>query len=804
MSSTARLPSRYANGCMLLAALLTSFLCLSIPVLAHQPFGQITGEVRDATGAALVDVTIDIRGAEHRVARSGLDGTFGFRELPPGPYEIRAALAGFAAVRRSVRVSSSETASVSLTLTVEVRAQTVVTAGKSGERDAASTPMAVSVLTGADLQRAHAHTVAQVAGLAPSVTFSQNSDFAQLTIRGIGTNVVFAGSDPSSAVYLDGVYLARPVMALADFLDLDRVEVVRGPQGTLYGRNAVGGALNLVTRAPTNELDSSARLQVGTLGAARADARVSGPIVRDRLLGSAAVLRGVRDGFVRDVDHPGRPLGGEDVTAASGKLHWVLDRRTDIMFSGDVTHQDPIPLTYAKVLQVKPGFQVDNPAHLHEVRTSTPAEGRIMQSGGALRLTSRWPHATTLTSLTAFRALDYRVVNDADITELNLTSVDFRDRQHQWSQELTLAQQRPRLTWLAGVFVLGETDHEPVAIQVRGPRLESRIATEVEGHSAAAFGQVTVEIASRVSGTAGLRYTRERKNIANAGVLFTMDLPVSEVPGTAYAYTDAIESDAWTPRFGLEARLGADTFGYVSATRGFKSGGFNITSREAGLGFAPEWAWSYEGGVKARLGRAILNAAAFHVDYTDMQVQTAIRPGIIDISNAAESTIRGVELEGATRVAASFHAGGHVAWLDTRFDRYVAVGVGGITGDVAGNRLSNAPEWSGRLWLEWTRQIGGGPVVSARVDARSQSTVYFTPFNDAIQRQSPYALLDARVEAGPPSRHWAIEAWARNLTDTGYINGTFSTPPPAIGGRPGVSREIGVQLTLRWTARSTP
>ncbi len=223
-----------------------------------------------------------------------------------------------------------------------------------------------------------AHTVEHLAGLSPSVTFSQNTGFAQLTIRGIGTNAVFAGSDPSSAVYLDGVYLARPAGLLGDFLDLERVEVLRGPQGTLYGRNVVGGAVNLIPgRRPTRP-----RRRCGSRPAARrkceTDARVSGPLVRGRVMGSATFLRGVRDGFVRDLDHPGHNLGGEDATAATGKLRVILNRSSELLFASDFTHQDPAPLVYAKVLAVKPGFQVDNPADLHEVRTSVPASSRKM------------------------------------------------------------------------------------------------------------------------------------------------------------------------------------------------------------------------------------------------------------------------------------------------------------------------------------------------------------------------------------------------------------------------------------------
>jgi outer membrane receptor protein involved in Fe transport len=347
-------------------------LC-AVSSVAAQSTGGIVGIVRDATGAPLQNVTISVRGSADGSTLTGRDGRFQLLNLPEGDYELDAELSGFAPARRVVRVVTGQTADVAVTLAVHVLEQTVVTAAKTGERDVQKLPMAISVLPAADLHRTESHSIAQIAGLAPSVTFSQNSDFSQLTIRGIGSNVVFAGSDPSSAVYLDGVYLARPVAVLADFLELERIEVLRGPRGTLYGRNAVGGALNLVTKEPTNDFAASARFSVATLDALRTEASVSGPLVRGRVLASGAILRGVRDGFVRDLNNPDHPLGGEDATAGRGKLLVVFNRRMDVTLSGDFTRQDPAPLTYAKVLAVKPGFQVDNPADLHEVRASTLA-----------------------------------------------------------------------------------------------------------------------------------------------------------------------------------------------------------------------------------------------------------------------------------------------------------------------------------------------------------------------------------------------------------------------------------------------
>jgi iron complex outermembrane receptor protein len=768
-----------------------------------QSGGHLSGTISDSTGAALPHVTVTIRGPVARVVRTGQDGIFDFPNVPAGGYEIDVTASGFRMQRRSIRMSSGERLSVSITLALLIEEQMVVTASKTGADNLQTTPVAVSVLAGSPLQQAERRSVAHLTGLAPSVTFSQNSDYAQLTIRGIGSNAVFAGTDPSSAVYVDGVYVARPVAILADFLDLERVEVLRGPQGTLYGRNAVGGAMNLITRAPTNDLDASARIVVGSSSTLRTEARVSGPLLRNRIMGSAAVLRGVAEGFVRDLDHPDHPLGGDDVTALSGKLHFALNRRSDLLVAADVTHKDATPLTYAKVLAVKPGFQVDNPPGLHDVRASALAQNRTLDYGGSARFTARLGGSMTLTSLTAFRKLDFDNWNDADITELNLTTGHVRELQHQWSEEATIAQRRGAVTWVAGLFLFDEVDRQPISVQLGGPRRENRLGPDVDASAAAVFGQATIDINSRLSAVAGLRYSRERKSIVNSGQLLMLDPPFTPVPGSAYQYEDAIAHGALTPKAGFDVRIAPAIFTYVSATRGFKSGGFNLTSPEAGRGFAPEWVWSYEAGLKTVRadGRAHANLAVFHTDYSDLQVQTAIRPGVIDISNAAEATIRGIELEGAVRPLSGVQAGGHLAWLDALYDRYVAVGVGGVTGDVSGRRLSNAPEWSGRLWTEWARELGSAGLLTLRADGRWQSTVFFTPFNDAIQRQRAFGVLDAGAEFRPGGRRWSVGAFAHNLTDTGYITGSFSSPPPAIGGRPAEPRQIGIQLTVRSHAR---
>jgi iron complex outermembrane recepter protein len=768
---------------------------LAILVVQAEPqaqgAGRIAGTVLDPVGNPLTGVVVALAGIPGLEASTDREGRFVLEPVPHGDHVITATLADVARGTRSVRVVGGQT-TVTLTLSIRLADRVMVTADKTGERELQEVPAAVSALSNQQLAQREAHTIADLAGLVPSVTFSQNTGFAQLTIRGIGTNAPFAGSDPSSAVYLDGVYLARPAGVLGDFVDLERVEVLRGPQGTLYGRNVVGGAINLITNLPTNERKLSARIVLGNFQTARAEATLSGPIVPGRIMASVSVLRGVSEGFIKDLDHPAKPLGGTDVTATRGTLRVFFNDRSELRVTGDFTHRDPTPSFYPKVLAVKPGFTVDNPPDLHQVRTSTPSESRSVHYGGSAQFIWKPAASTVLRSLFAARRLDYNVFVDSDSTELNLATSHPHEIHHQISEELTITSELPGFTATGGVFSFTDVDRQPTDVELIAAGVVNRLNPTVDTKSIAAFGQVKVALGSRLSGIIGVRYSRDDKTMDNFGV--------SEVGHTAvssFRYLDSIAATAWTPRFGLDFRIADGALAYVSATRGFKSGGFNPSARSASGGFAPEWAWAYEAGFKSSAlnDRLKANGAAFYTDYADLQVQTPIRPGVVEITNAATATIRGVEVEGQGQPAPGLRLGGHVAWLDARYDRYAAVGPGGSPVDVAGRWLSNVPEWSGRIWLEYARPLGRLGVLLLSLDVIRQGTVYFTPINDTIQRQGPYGLVNANITVRPrPS--WSVGLYARNLTDTDYIIGTNSVPPPAIAGLPGERRRFGVQFTL--------
>jgi iron complex outermembrane recepter protein len=777
-------------------------VALGIVVASAQTTGRLAGVVRDTTGAVLSAATVTItcpRALAPRTVITDTHGRYRIDNLPPDRCQMEAALRGFESRTAAIALDAGQ-ATLDFELAISSQSEIVtVTATRTGAADIQSTPVAITVLPARTLEQMGVRTVEGLGAMVPSVTLSPHTAGAQVTIRGIGTNSTVVGADPSSTVHLDGVYLGRPAMLFADFLNVERVEVLRGPQGTLYGRNSVGGTINIVTRQPGNTLETSMRLGIGNYDSLRVEGAVSGPLVENKVMASFAFLRSSREGFVRDLDHPDDSLGSEDTWAGRGQLRVVFTPRSELLLSADYGLFDGVPLTYAKPIAAKPNFRFDNVGSPWAVRTSHAASGRNVQQGASAKLIVPLSATTTLTSLTAYRSSNHRFFIDADATELALQTSDVPDLQRQFSQELAVVRRTPKLTWIGGAFFFEDDNEGQVEITVYPLQVQRRPFAQIGVNAGALFGQATYNVSRRTSLTGGVRYTKEQKDLDNSGGAYRLGTPILADPASFYNYVEQTTYDAWTPKGAIQVQLSGDTFAYVSATRGFKSGGFNPTAPRPGGGFSPEFAWSYEGGVKhtAAGGRARINTAVFYNDYQDLQVQSFVGPGLLDIRNAGAATIKGTEIELSATVRHGLQLATQVAWLDAIYDRYLAAVPGAATFDAAGNRLNNAPEWSGSGWAQYELATGRTGRASLRGDVSWQGRVFFTPLNDPIETQRAYRLVHLRAGFEPRGRRWEVAVYVRNLGNRQYITGTSNVALPAFTGRPGEPRHWGTQFTFR-------
>jgi len=760
-------------------------------VAGAQTTGELAGIVRDETGAVVPGVTVTFTGktlARPVVIETDHQGRFAI-SLPPGRYHVRADAAGFAGWEKEVELKAGG-ATLDVSLGIRLSDRVTVTATRTGTADIQTTGVAITALDTKTLDQAAVERIEHLTGLVPTLSVSQTpGDTPLLTLRGIGSNSAIPGAEPTVTMQVDGVYLARGTAMALDFLDVERVEVLRGPQGTLFGRNSIGGTINILTRQPTNTLETRARLTAGNYAKLRVEGAISGPLVRNRIMGSFAFLRGSRDGFVVDVDHPDHRLGSEDTWAGRGQLRFVFGSRHQLLVSGDYSSARGVPLTLARPLAPNPaappgtpGFDI--PDDFWSVRPNALADGRNKQGGAAARLTVRLGDTATLTSLTAYRDGDHRLFVDADTTEHALATTRTSSAGRQVSQEVTLAQRTTRLSWIGGVFWFDE--HLPGSIEIPPFRAQSTI----DADAWALFGQASYRLWDHVAVTGGLRYSHEREEghgIAQGGPVYDVMTEVADA--------------AWTPKVSVEMEASRNTFLFLSVTRGFKSSGVNVFSQASGTTFRPELAWSYEAGWKRRLGggRGRMNAALFHVDYRDLQVQSFIVPGLVEVSNAGRATSRGIEVEGALSAGGGLQFLGILSWLDAVYGQYVAVvGPNRVPVDATGKRLREAPTWSGSGAAIYEFKPVAIGTVSVRSDVSWQSRVFFTPGNDAVQSQHAYALVHARTMFVPRSRRWEVSVYVQNLGRQEYVTGTWvATRGVAISGRPGRPRHWGTEFTIR-------
>ncbi len=701
----------------------------------------------------------------------------------------------------------------------------VVTGTKMGETRLQTTPLAITAIGGEELTKSGVRDVQDLKNYVPSLQVSDLSGYTQLYLRGIGSNIVFIGSDPSTTMHLDGVYLSRPLSYLNDFLDVERVEVLRGPQGTLYGRNSVGGTINIVSRAPSNVLTAQFVGEYGTYDRYAAKGYISGPLAGDVAASLAFDISG-HDGFRENVS-TGPDMESQKSRGVRGQIRVPVGAGGSFTLRADYSRQSGTFGGYPK-LTGPVGVPLDDSILADPDKVALDGDSfTVMENYGVVGdLSLNLGSDFELRSITAWRGLDGTIDTDADSSSLPLFRTFIGPiRQRQVSQEFNLVRDRGPLRFVLGAYYFEERNREPLTFTIFPFGVSHVQRPLLKARSYAAFGQAEYGLTDKLALVAGLRYSAERKSyVLHDRFTFSTSLDISQVeaapnvigiPGVPDPFTvDTTRKDhALTPKVGVNFTPTEDLLFYVSATRGFKSGGFDYgasNAADAAAGYGPEKLWSYEAGMKSDwLNRRLrVNLTAFSYDYTDLQVQNYVQIGAsfgARTETAATARVKGMEAEIVAKPVPALQLFANVAYLDATYKSYpnaFVVTFGNF--DASGKRLNNAPSWSATIGANYTVELGKSGSVELGVDTHLQSKVYFTAANDGVggvsgygEQQGGYGLLNGRIGWTSADERWGIALVGTNLADHDYYVGTANYTP-AISARQGRPREIFGQIMLRY------
>lgn len=650
--------------------------------------------------------------------------------------------------------------------TVEV---VVVTAEKRAE-SAQKIPVAISALDDEALKRSNIDSMRNIQNLVPSLQFGSVDGAALMSIRGISSLVLGPGGDPAVAVHLDGVYLARAQYQDAALYDIERVEVLRGPQGTVNGRNATGGAVNIITKKPTNEFGGYANVALGNYNSLKTSGAVGGPLIGDNLLWRVAWRSEDHKGYTPN-RNTGERLDEANQFSARAQLLAKLGTDAEFLLSLDTDRANTSG--YSQIVlgtvtgQALPGVLLGgNVATGRAVSANDPAYYKRQAYGASGHFKFNFD-GFTFNSITGYRELRERVAADLDGTSFQFMQAFYTRDQWQLSQELNLvSNSESPLQWLFGLYYLKERQESDETYSFPSVGFDLSIGGPPVTDSYAAYGQASYALTDELKVTAGLRYTLDQKKA----------FEYSRIPQFAINGEANLRGNwaAWTPKVSVDYSPFDDTLLYASVSRGFRSGGFNIGGLQ-GTAFAPEVVWSYEAGFKHQFfdNRYALNMAVFQSDYSDLQV-FQIRNLLATVDNAASATIRGAEVEFIALPGYGIRLDVVASYTDSEFDKFASVdaanpGLGLI--NLSGYQLPRAPKTKLNIGLQKQWDMDDSGIFTLRGEYHWTSRVYFSEFNDPLVSQPGVSVWNAMATYETSDGRYRLSAYADNITDeTIYSN----------------------------------
>jgi iron complex outermembrane receptor protein len=683
---------------------------------------------------------------------------------------------------------------------------------------------AVTALTAEDVENRQLSSFVDLSAIAPGVNVAKNEGFKTvITIRGIGNEAnQNAIANPSVSYHLDGVYVASPFALQTDFLDLERIEVLRGPQGTLFGQNSTGGGINVITKAPTfDEVYGSADLTLGEYSQVKARAAVNLPL-SDSLAARISVMSNKHDGFSDNVAN-GQDLDDADSISARAKVLYQPSDTFSATLTAQVFDEEVNGQAQKGIYDPTPGAR----KLAQDSLSSYELESQLYS------LTLEWDlGAVTLKSLTSYQNDDIAIQRDNDRHDYRTLPPYFllqsyfdpeTNEQKTTTQEFNLISNEPafgRLDWVAGIFYLDtEVDisilerldfgfdgvFDPFTlddIYAYGGDVGFISDSKPERESISLYGQGTWSLTERSRLIGGLRYTEDEVYSA-----------VTNFYGREGTEILEIESEKVTGRLALEVDLGDATMLYASYTRGFKPGGSNLTfGREAVVSpivvlpvFEEETIDAYELGLKTDLadGRVRLNGAAFFYTYDNLQYQ-ATDPEVFQggVGNIPESEIMGAELELGAFLSDSLIFDARLAWLDTEItashlaldnvaseaatNALLAQGLNLFSpeveraraaqiADVQGNELAKTPGFTANLALTYSHALAAWGDIEGTLSYTHRGDFRHRIFNNPLTDEvDGYDTVDLLVRLLPSGANWRLELIGKNLTDEDGINARFT------------------------------
>ncbi|ARR54312.1 ligand-gated channel protein [Rhizorhabdus wittichii DC-6] len=644
----------------------------------------------------------------------------------------------------------------------------VVTARKRQEASQ-NVPLSVAAFNGEMLQSRSVTTVSDIQGLVPGLHYQERGNLqTELTIRGVGGDARNPGIDAGVGMYIDGAYIPRTSGYNADLSDIAQVEVLRGPQGTLFGKNTIGGVINIVTKKPTEELTGFVYGSYGNYDAVRTQAAISGGLA-PALSAKVTVASWNRQGYIRNRVRNER-LNNEDRLGGRLQLRYNPGTQLDVNFSVDgtrdrrrgVLNQIGSPAGAAAPYFTGNRFVMDADQRNSDARDMW---------GMTLGIDYVLANDMTITSVTAYRDIDILVYSDIDQTPLDLFhSGPFTDDTTMISQELRLVSPGNKpFRYVLGLFGYKQDIDSDRDIFINGAR-SIVLDTAANTDSYAAFGNFDYDLTSQLTATVGLRYSIDKKdgkfNQQRTGLDYAIPLKRTD------------KNLSWTGSllYKITPRLST----YATVSRGFKAGGFNLDTAGAvgltasDLNFLPERVTNYEVGLKGRATDWMrFSLAVFQMDYKNKQVSQFVNPPVgnvpvVLVTNAGQARIKGVEFDTTLTPVHGLSLSGNVSYLDAKYRSFPnAAVVGGVLVSYTGNRVERTPKWTAGGSIDYRHPIGSGDLVMG-ANVSYNGAVDLQPDNLPRNYEGSYTLVDARFGYEMADGKWGLYLWGKNLTKENF------------------------------------